>query len=116
MKIWTCSQCGAAERHVTIPEGCSVCGGQMETQDDRRIGGFCEGVVRYRERQAIEPWAAEAIKSFEDEIDAANADVAAVIRLWQSGADLDERQRAVVSEVLAANRVDLFAHVYGQAA
>lgn len=116
MKIWTCTACGATERLAIIPEGCSVCGGQMETQDDRRIGGFCEGVARYREAQAIEPWAADAIRSFEDEIDAANADVAAVIRLWQSGAELDERQFAIVTDALASNRVDLIGRVYERAA
>jgi hypothetical protein len=116
MKFWTCVACGATEHLTIIPEGCSVCGGQMETQDDRRISGFCEGVARYHEVQAIEPWAADAIKAFEDEIDAANADVAAVIRLWQAGEDLDERQRAIVTDALTSNRVDLFARVYERAA
>lgn len=116
MKIWTCTACGATERLAIIPEGCTVCGSQMETQDDRRIGGFCEGIARYREAQAIEPWAADAIRSFEDEIDAANADVATVIRLWQAGAELDERQLAIVADALAYNRVDLFARVYERAA
>lgn len=116
MKIWTCTSCGATERHVTIPDGCTVCGGQMETQDDRRIAGFCEGTTPYRQHSQIEPWAVEAIKGFEDEMSAADGDIAALIRLWQSGVPLDEKQQALIDDALAGNRVELLARVYEQAA
>lgn len=114
MKIWTCTTCGATERLTTLPDGCSVCGGQMETQDDRRIGGFCEGATFYHNMAEIEPWAERAIEQFETEIKA--GDVASTIRLWQAGCELSIEQQAIIDQVLAENRVDQITRIHDRAA
>lgn len=114
MKLWTCTSCGAVERLHTIPTGCSVCGGQMETQDDRLVIGFCEGAVRYAAFTPVESWAKQAIADFEAEM--AADDLAAAIGLWQSGKDLTDAQQSVLDDALTANRVGLILRVYEKAA
>lgn len=115
MKIWTCTSCGANERLNTFPDGCSVCGGQLETQDDRHIAGFREGATFYRNGAQVEAWAAMAIGDFEAEMKS-GGDVASAIRLWHDGEELTAAQQATVDAALAANRVDLITRVFGEAA
>lgn len=95
MALWICTCCGATELLTFIPDGCSSCGGAMETQDGRSTA------------------AAEDMPHHDMETGAHAGDPAAIIALWQEGRPLTSTMRARLDELLLANRLGLISAVYG---
>jgi hypothetical protein len=95
--LWTCNTCGASERLTVTPDCCSSCGGMMETQDGRSTYAGSSDQLNF-------------ICSMMGGADA--GDLAAIIALWQAGYALPEPQRAILDNLLLANRVELMSSSY----
>ena len=86
MAMWICTECGNAENLSFRPDGCSACGGGMETQDERSTAASCV------------------------------SDEAAIVRLWQHGKPLPDHQQRVIDDIRLANSIAIMGAVYGGAA
>lgn len=98
MVSWTCTCCGAVERLTFTPDGCSSCGGTMETQDGRSTA------------------AVESDADWQLRIDAWWGDPAAIVALWKSGQPLTSDMQCKIDEMLAANRTHMLGEIYREAA
>ncbi|MFC3074956.1 hypothetical protein [Shinella pollutisoli] len=98
MTLWTCIHCGAVERLTFFPDGCSSCGGPMESEDRRTT------------------FAEEPEIPFEVYHLAAEGDAAATIDLWHAGAPRSAYRQDVLDELLLRNRHEQLVALFGEVA